>query len=163
MASGVIGAGASGAAAGAMLGGPIGAVIGGIAGAGTSAIAGGRDLQLNEKLRQEALDYTKDQFGYQLGNIQAIPYNLTKTSALTLNNKVFPILEYYTCTDAEKAALNDKLHYNGMTVMRIGQIGEFIKDIPSYIKGKLIRFEGFNEDFHVLNELANEINKGVFI
>ena len=163
IASGAVGAGVSGALTGAVVGGPIGAVVGGLVGAGTSAVAGIRDYQLSEQLRQEAIDYTTDQFGYQLGNIQALPYSLAKTSAFTYNNKIFPILEYYTCTPQEKTALQNKLYYNGMTVMRIGTIQEFLRSEPSYIKGKLIRLEDTDNNFHVVNEIANEINKGVFI
>ena len=163
IASGAVGAGINGALTGAVVGGPIGALVGGVLGGGASGLAGRRDYQLSEQLRQEAIDYTFDQFGYQLGNIQALPYSLAKTSAFTYNNKIFPILEYYTCTPQEKAALQDKLYYNGMTVMRIGTIQEFLRSEPSYIKGKLIRLEGTDNNFHVVNEIANEINKGVFI
>lgn len=163
IASGAVGAGMSGVLTGALVGGPIGALVGGIVGAGASAAAGIRDYQLSEQLRQEAIDYRQDQFGYSLGNIQAMPNSLSKTSAFTYNNKIFPILEYYTCTEEEKTALQNKLYYNGMTVMRIGTIQEFLRSEPSYIKGKLIRFEGTDNNFHVVNEIANEINKGVFI
>lgn len=163
IASGAVDAGMSGALTGALVGGPVGAAIGGLIGAGTSTAAGIRDYQLSEQLRQEAIDYRVDQFGYQLGNIQALPYSLAKTSAFTYNNKIFPILEYYTCTPQEKTALQDKLYYNGMTVMRIGTIQEFLRSEPSYIKGKLIRLEGTDNNFHAVNEIANEINKGVFI
>ena len=163
IASGAVGAGMSGALTGAIAGGPIGALVGGVLGGGVSGLAGWRDYQLSEQLRQEAIDYRKDQFDYQLGNIKAIPYNISKTSAFTYNNKIFPVLEYYTCTQEEKQALIDKIYYNGMTVMRIGTISQFLHEQPSYIKGKLIRFEGTDNNFHVVNEIANEINKGVFI
>ena len=155
--------GISGAVSGAMLGniagGPAGAVIGGIA----SLAGGAADLAIQKALQNEALDYKKDMFGYQLGNIKAIPTNLTKTSAFTANNKIFPILEYYTCTDIEKQALRDKLAYNGMTVMRIGTVEQFIRQNKTYIKAKIIRIEELAEDTHVLNEIANEMYKGVFI
>lgn len=98
-----------------------------------------------------------------MGNIQALPSSLAKTSALTFNNKIFPILEYYTCTDEEKQALRDKIKYNGMTVGRIGIIVDFIREEKTYIKGKLIRLESIDEDFHILNAIADEMNKGVFI
>lgn len=152
-----------GAFSGAILGGGLGAGIGAGLGGGLSVLAGIRDLQLNDKLRTEAIDYLKDQFGYQLGNIQALPDSLGKTTAFTYNNKIFPILEYYTCTDEEKEALKNKIYYNGMTVMRIGTISEFIRSEPSYIKGQIIRLEGTENNYHVVNEIANEINKGVFI
>lgn len=154
-ATGIVG----GIVGGAMTGG----IAGGIAGGFASAIGGAADVGLQITGQREAIDYTKDQFGYQLGNIQAIPSNITKTTAFTYNNKIFPILEYYTCTDIEKEALENKLKYNGMTVMRIGTIREFLQNDISYIKGKFIRLVEVLEDFHYTNELANEFNKGVFI
>lgn len=160
----------SGAATGALightatLGNPLGSLIGGAASGILSGLAGSKDIQLNERLRGEALDYTKDQFGYQLQNIKALPYSLNKVSTFNPNYKLFPVLEYYTCTDIEKEALKNKIKYNGMTIMRIGTIDEFIDSQEQrYIKGKLIRLEGISEDFHVVNAIANELNQGVFI
>lgn len=133
-------------------------------GAGIASLGGGiADIYLNEQLRTEALDYKHDMYGYQLGNIKAMPNSLTRTSAFTYNNKVFPILEYYSCTDEEVEALENKIKYNGMTVMRIGTINEFIVP-PSqtrYIKGRLIRLD-IHEDFHYINAIADEIYKGGF-
>lgn len=159
---GTLGGLVGGAIAGAK-GGIAGMAGGAVAGGIGSAVFGGLDMAFNEAQRQEALDYTKDQFGYALGNIQAIPTGLSKTSAFTYNNKIFPILEYYTCTEEEKKALRNKIKYNGMTVMRIGTIQEFLQPTPTYIKGKLIRVEGTGEDFHFISELAKEFDKGVYI
>ena len=50
-----------------------------------------------------------------------------------------------------------------MTVMRIGTIQEFIRPTETYIKGQIIRLLDVDEPTNVLNEIANEINKGVFI
>lgn len=143
--------------------GPGGAVAGGVGGTLASLAGGIADVNFNEQLRNEALDYTKDMYGYNLGNIQALPTSLTKTSAFTYNNKIFPILEYYTCTDQEKQALRDKIKYNGMTVMRIGTIAEFIPNAKKqYIKGRIIRLEGIEEDYHFLKAISEEIFKGAF-
>lgn len=156
IASTISGAGI-GAAAGFGLGGPLGGAIGGAASIG----AGIADIVLSEQLRTEAMDYKRDMFGYQLGNIKAMPNSLTRTSAFTYNNKIFPILEYYSCTDEEVEALENKLLYNGMTVMRIGKIKDFIIPYSStYIKGRLIRLDGTGEDFHYIKELSDEIYKG---
>ena len=127
-----------------------------------SGIAGALDMGLQIAQQQETLDYTKDLFGYQLGNIKAIPTNLTKTTAFTYNNKIFPILEYYTCTEEEKQALRDKIKYNGMTIMRIGKIEDYLQAEPSYIKGQLIRLQ-VNEDNHLLEAIRQEVNKGVYV
>jgi hypothetical protein len=165
IATGAVGAATSGAMTGAMVGGPgaaVGAAIGGVVAGATSLAGGIRDYQLSETLRNEALDYTKDQFGYQLGNIRALPYSLGKVGAFNANYKLWPFLEYYTCTDIEKQALRDKLKYNGYTIMRIGRIADFMQDEPIYIKGKLIRLEGVG-DYHTVNAISGELDKGVFI
>lgn len=149
-----------GIASGAASGGLIGGILGGVG----SAIGGGVDYAFQKSQQAETIDYTKDLFGYNLGNIRALPNSLTKVSAFNPNNKIFPILEYYTCTKEEKQALKNKIKFNGMTVGRIGTIEEFL--IPgekNYIKGKLIRMEGLKEDFNVINQIASEILKGVFI
>ena len=170
---------ASGALAGSMIAPGIGTAVGAVAGGAASLAGGALDVMFNEKLRAEALDYTKDMFGYQLGNIQALPNTISKVSAFNNNNKIFPVLEYYTCTDREKEAFANKVAWNGMTVMAIGKINEYINnswsynDIESkgYIKGQLIRLElpiehkeGLHsEDYHVINAISGELYKGVYI
>ena len=153
-----VGALAGGAGGTKIFGGAIGGAISGV----TAAGAGIADVIINEKLRAENMDYTKDMFGYQLGNIKAVPDSLSKTTAYTKNNKYFPFLEYYTCTEEEKKALKNKLKYNGMTVMAIGTISEYLKPEESYIKGRLIRLVG-DYDNHYINELSQELYKGVYI
>lgn len=160
---GTIGAGISGASTGALVGGVYGAVAGGVAGTSLSAAGGVLDIEMADKLRAEALDYTKDQFGFQLGNIQAIPTSLAKTGAQVYVNTLFPTLEYYTCSQEERNALKNKIKYNGMTVMIIDNISRYLWNEPTYIKGKLIRLEGTGEDYHIVNAISAELDKGVFI
>lgn len=176
---GTVSGGISGAGTAAFMSGgnPYAAAAGAIVGTAVSGVGGIADININDKLRTEALDYTKDNFGYQLGNIQALPYTLTKVSSFNTNNKIFPLLEFYSCTDREKSVLANKIAYNGMTVMAIGTLEDYIgnnwtyhdeysgQDITSkgYIKGQLIRLEGTNEDFHITTAIANELNKGVYI
>lgn len=151
--------GIAGGAAGGALAGVGGAIAGGV----ISAIGGAADIAINEKLRAEAMDYKRDMFGMQMGNIQALPSNITKTTAFTYNNKIFPILEYYTCTDEEKTALTNKLKYNGMTVGRIGKISDYLANAnDQYIKGRIIRIEGVSDDFHYYKAISDEIYKGAF-
>lgn len=174
--AGTVQGGVSGAATGlfASGGNPYAAIGGAIGGVVVSGVAGIADVTINERLRNEALDYTRDQFGYNLGNIQAIPLTLTKVSAFNDNNKIFPVLEYYTCTDREKEAYAYKIAYNGMTNMTIGTIEDNItssweieinnKTIKSqnYIKAKPIQLL-LGEDFHVANTIAKEMNMGFYI
>ena len=162
--TGTIGGAVSGATTGALAGGGIGAAVGGILGGAASLAGGFADQQMNQKLRAEAIDYTKDQFGYQLDNIKALPYGVTKSTPLTNNNPIFPILEYYSCTETEKQIVRDKLRWNGMTIMAIGTIESYYNpEEEQYIKGRLIRYMDDGENFHVVNSIAGELNKGVFI
>lgn len=162
MMGGMFGAGGGGAGMGA--GAAIGAIAGSVAGIGS----GVADVAINNALRKENLDLTIDQFGYELGNIQAIPTSLTKSSALAINNPLIPMLEVYECSQQETDAYINKLRYNGFTVMTIGTMGEYINQPVfgagyDYFKGKLIRLEGIADDTHILNAIAAELNKGVYL
>ena len=161
--TGTVSGAAGGAMTGSMFGGGYGAAIGGIAGGAVSAAGGAQDVWINDKLRAEALDYTKDQFGYQLGNIRALPDSLTKVNSFNPNNTIFPILEFYSCTEKEKEALRNKIKYNGMSIGRIGTLRDYNnpEDI-SYVKGQIIELD-IGDDFHLAADIANEIYKGVRI
>ena len=154
--------GASGAAAGAQMGGvngmAIGAGIGTVGGLATSALDYRNTLRMMEENRQ----YKIDMYGYNLQNIQAIPTSLTKTSALTYNTRVWPFIEYYTCTDAERNALKDKMKYNGMTIMKIGKLTDYLLGEDKFYKGQLIRLN-IKVDSHMAYEIYNELNKGVYL
>ena len=154
--------GSSGAAAGAQMGGvngmAIGAGIGTVGGLATSALDYRNTLRMMEENRQ----YKIDMYGYNLQNIQAIPTSLTKTSALTYNTRVWPFIEYYTCTDAERNALKDKMKYNGMTIMKIGKLTDYLLGEDKFYKGQLIRLN-INVDSHMAYEIYNELNKGVYL
>lgn len=161
----------SGAQYGANIGGNLsngsaaGTAVGAVGGGAISLMAGLADRNINETLRNEAIDYTKDQFGFSLQNIMAVPDTLARSSSFDVNNSIFPVLEKYDATTAEKNALLDKIKRNGMTIMRIGTFKEFYDNASSdvqYIKGKLIRMSTFKDDTHVFNEIANELYKGVF-
>lgn len=158
--SGIISSTASGAASG-MKKGPGGAIAGAAAGFATSAVGGILDYANLVKRQEEAKSYATDMYGYNLGNIQAIPTSLAKNSALNANTKIFPFVEKYTCTDTEKQALRDKMTYNGMTIMKIGTMSSFIG--TGYFKGQMIRFNNLKEDTHMANAIYEEINKGVYI
>ena len=157
------GAGA-GAIAGAKYGGGFGAAAGAVVGGTGSLIAGIADVALADTLRNEAVDYTKDLFAFNMQNIQARPDSLAKVSSFDKNNKVWPVLEYYSCTNQEKEALVNKMRYNGMTIGRIGKMSDFmVYGEPQYIKGQLIRNLIIADDYHILRAIAEELNKGVFI
>lgn len=154
--------GAAGAAAGAQMGGAYGAVAGGVVGAVGGGITAGLDYANSLKMMEENRQYAIDMYGYKLQNIQAIPTSLTKTSALTYNTRVWPFIEYYTCTEDERTALKDKIKYNGMTIMKVSQLRNYLLGQDNFYKGKLIRLN-IKVDSHMAYEIYNELNKGVYL
>ena len=159
-----VGTGAvGGALVGAKVGGGYGAIAGAIVGAGASAIGGMGDVMNNQRMRELQISTMKDIYGYNLENIKALPLGLSKTSYLTNNNKLFPFLEFYTCTPIEEQAVRDLIDYNGMTINRVGKIKDFqsVEELP-YIKAKLIRID-IEEDTHQVRAIADELETGVYI
>lgn len=161
--AGSVSAGVSGANTGLMASGVGGGIAGAAIGASVSAIAGAADVGIKEALYQENKSYIVDKYNFELGNIQAIPYGLTKVSAFTANNKIFPFLEIYEASDAEIEALGYQIDFQGMTLMIIGKIRDYI--IPgSYIKGKVLRLDSLttHEDQHMAVAINVELDKGVY-
>lgn len=154
--------GAAGAAAGAQMGGIGGAITGGAIGVVGGGITAGLDYANSLKMMEENRQYAIDMYGYNLQNIQAIPTSLTKTSALTYNTRVWPFIEYYTCTEDERTALKDKIKYNGMTIMKVSQLRNYLLGQDNFYKGKLIRLN-IKVDSHMAYEIYNELNKGVYL
>ena len=153
----------------------VGQLAGGIASKNTSSIINGSTataagvanlttgiVQGNKK-HNEQRSFKTDMFNYELGNVQAIPNALAKNTAFTFNNKLFPFIEFYSCTDVEKEAIKEKIKYNSMTVMKVGTIGQYMNYTEQFIKGQVIRLPDVIDDAHIANEIYNEINKGVFI
>ena len=168
--AGIIGAmssGVSGSVAGAKAGGPAGMAVGAAA-SGLASLAGlAQDLYYGEKMHKEATSFAKDNYGYQLQNIKALPYSLGKVSAFTINNKVFPFIEWYTATNEEREALRKKIKYDGMTTMvATDYIGEYLTE-GGYIQAQLIRYIAQSDkdvlDNHGVLALAQEIHRGVYL
>ena len=153
----------TGTVAGAIGGGMAGGIFGAVAGGLLSGAAGAADIAMAEELRSEQIRYAKDQFSFGLENIKALPNTLAKISAFNKNNKIFPFLEHYSCTDIEREAFRNVIKYDGMTVNRIGKIIDFLQDNQlQYIKARLIRAEDLHDDQHIIDYIASEMEKGAY-
>ena len=167
--TGTIGAGVGGALVGAKAG-PYGALAGAatglIGGAIMNAVGAEKDREWMQRQQAEAKDYAIDMYNYQLGNIKALPQSLSKSSPLTFNNKIWPIIEEFSCTDTEIELLKSKIEYNSMTIMAIGTLNTYATSpiySKVYVKGQLIRCETIADDFHIIDAIYQEVNKGFFI
>lgn len=155
----------SGARSGATAGiaGGVPGMIGGAIAGGAASLAGGiADIVINKKIRSEDIQYQKDRFGYELGTIKARSQSLTRSTSYNANNKYFPYVEYYTCTEIEEKALENKLLYNGMTVGVIGKVSDYLNmdpEVPfTFIQGEIIRID-IDDDYEIV-ERINDIFMG---
>lgn len=137
------------------------AIAGGIAGNVLPAVGWAKDKEWLQQQQYDARDNMIDKFNYSIGNIKALPQSMTKSTPLSYNNKVWPILEYFSCTDTEKDVLKNKLKYNGMTVMAIGQLKDYLA-VGGYLQGKMIRLEDIKDDSHIANAIYEEVAKGFY-
>lgn len=169
VASGVIGGGMSGAMTGFMASGmnPAVAAVGAGVGAVSSLIGGIADYSMIKERQREDKDFALDNFNYQLGNIKAQPYSVTKVTPFTANNKKFPFVEKFTATDDEINILSNKINYNSFTINCIGTIQEHISVRPAgtkkFISGLLIRLEETGLANNELFEIYDELKKGIYI
>lgn len=162
--SGILTGGTSGGVAGGMAGGGWGAVAGAAVGTLTGGIGAGLDIENMYKKQYEEKDYKTDMYNYNLKNIQAIPSALAKTSSFVYNTRIWPFLEVYTCTDVEREAVANKIKYDGMTMMVIGKIEDYLESgVQHFWRGNLIRLPALEDDSHVANEIYSELKKGVYL
>lgn len=147
---------AQGALAGFFMGG---GVAGAIVGGATSAAAGITDTVVNAQnrkmeraIRDDQRQAMIDNFEYQMGNIQALPDTLTKVSAFNPDFKIYPLIEYYTCTDEEKTNVDNAIKYNGIDINIICKLEDFDK---GYVQGAILQFP---TDLNISEEQARAIN-----
>lgn len=166
--TGIVSGAVSGAGMGAAAG-PWGAVAGAVVGAAASGVGGALDTYYNELARKEQVSLSKDVNRLQLQNIAAQPDSLARTSAFNATNKIFPILEYYTCTEEERVAVAKSIAINSMTAGFVSTLRQYAGMIWSYgnvvskgfFSGRLILTE-IEEDPHFLNALNAELMQGIF-
>lgn len=161
-AAGAVSAGAAAAVFGAAAGGPTGGVIGGVAGGITSAIGGAVDVAMNEQLRARQREDAQLNFEYTLGNIKARPNTLTRVSAFNANNKVFPFIEVFDCTQTEKTVISNYLKWNGYTINAIGNLKDYVSPNANEtrIKGHIV-FSDIINDTHAYDEINYELGRGI--
>ena len=170
--AGTVTGAAAGAAAGTMIGGPMGAAVGAVVGGVGSAVSGAADVAHAEKLFQESKSYATDLHYLQLGNVQAMPRSLSKTTAFNVDNRYFPILAYYLPTEKEADLVDQYINIHSMNVDAEGKPIDYIYNRykregdtytdRGFISGSIIRIE-VPFDTHFIDELNKEFQKGVYL
>lgn len=162
--SGTASAGISGATTGLLAGGPVGAAIGAAAGTTLSAAAGVADVVTNRMLRADQREAAIQQHNWQLQNIQALPYSVTKVNNFNVDSNYVPYLEVYVCDDSETDNFIKYLALRSYSINRYGQLLNYLKPTGrTFLKGMLIRMAEVDDDSHYLAAIADEVNQGFYI
>lgn len=162
-----IGSAATGAQTGAFLGGGFGVGAGLLAGIATG-IAGESDINYGNELYELNKKYKQDVHNYQLDNIKAMPNSLSKVTAYTKNNQLFPVLEKYDATEEEKKAVAQNVIDYSMNVGIIGKPQNYVYNDWSYdgntsrgyFKAQLIKID--LNTYHESDAISTELARGVY-
>lgn len=146
---------------GGMVFGGAGAAIGGVA-----AAAGGiADVATNAMLRADQREATIQQHNWQLGNIQALPYSVSKATNFNNEQPRVPYLEIYDATDSEKDNFDRYLALNDYSINRYGKFTDYMKpnNKRTFLRGTPIRLEAITDDAHYAAALADELKQGFYV
>lgn len=115
------------------------------------------DREMNESLYQESVSLARDQFQFQMENIQsqpAIPNSITSIDIKFLDGIY---LEYYSTNESEKNAIDNYYKYNGN---RIDAYGTFNSFWGTFVRGRIIISNNYSQP--ELNELNRRLELGIF-
>lgn len=155
---------AGGALSGSMIGGPVGALAGGVIG-GVASVGGGvADVITNQVLRKDQREAMEQQHNWQLQNIKALPYSVSKVNNFNIDNTYVPYLEVYSCDDYETQNLGTYLELYSYNISRYGKFSDYVKPTGrTFIRGSFVRLKGISDDSHYLAAIADEVKQGFYI
>ena len=155
---------AGGALSGSMVGGGVGAAVGGVIG-GAASIAGGvMDIYANNDLRKDQREAVEQQHNWQLQNIQALPYSVSKATNFNNEQPKVPYLEIYDCTDKEKTNFDNYLNLYSYSIGRYGKFSDYVKPTGrTWLQGTFVRLKGISDDSHYLAAITDEVKQGFYI
>lgn len=162
--TGTVGGVAGGALSGSMVGGAKGSIAGGVIGGVASLIGGAADVGINAYLRADQREAVIQQHNWQLQNIQALPYSVTKVNNFNFDSNYVPYLEVYVCDDSEIDNFIKYLDLRSYSINRYGRLTDYIKPTGrTFLKGMIVRLAGVDDDSHYMAAIADEVNQGFYI
>ena len=146
---------------GGMVFGGAGAAVGGIA----AAAGGAMDIYANKQLRADQREAMIQQHNWQLGNIKALPYSLSKATNFNNEQPKVPYLEIYDATDSEKDNFDRYLALNDYSINRYGKFSDYVKpgNKRTFLRGTPIRLKTITDDSHYLAAIADELKQGFYV
>lgn len=155
-ATGAIGAGF----AGTMIGG----AAGGIAMGAGSLVGGAADVVTNAIMRADQREAMIQQHNWQLDNIKAMPYGVSKATNFNSEQPKFPYVEFYTALGNEITNLQNFLKLRSYTINRYGKFADYVKpNGRTWLQGVPLRLTAITDDSHYLAAIADEVKQGFYV
>lgn len=157
-----------GAATGAIGAGFAGTMVGGGAGAiamGTGALIGGAaDIATNAILRADQREAMIQQHNWQLDNIKAMPYGVSKATNFNSEQPKLVYIEFYECSQNELDNLRKYLSLRSYNISRYGAFADYVNPTGrTWLQGIPLRLEGLTDDAHYAAALADELKQGFYV
>lgn len=115
------------------------------------------DAQMNEALRRDNVELTKQLFNNNMGNIKALAPTLNRVDTFDILNHFSIILEVFECSGAEKDYVQNYYEHNGAVIGTIGRFSEFWGLV---VAGRIIRSQYYTQV--ELRELNRRLEGGIY-
>lgn len=141
-------------------------ILSGIAGAASMLINGpdqdymraaATDRAYNQALYEEGISIARDNFQYQIDNIQSQPLIPSKVTTLDVKFLDGVYLEYYSTNPTELTAIDNFYKYNGN---RIDCYGTFASYWGWFVRGKIIKSNNYTQP--EIDEINRRLSMGIF-
>lgn len=112
--------------------------------------------RMDKKKLENEIDYSRQQFNYNVGNIKAIPENIEKVNGVFSTNNKIPYVQEFEPTEDEVKYYNEFLDLFGVNV---GMMVDLSTKEFNYLQGSIIKFSEpiTNEEYE---ELHNQLKRG---
>lgn len=163
-------------------GNPYAGIAGAVIGGGTALASGivnsvydAENAKTESQIRAVDRQNAIAQYQYQISNIKARGDTITKISTFNPDNKIYPVLETYTCTYQEQSQLTESVKWNGFGLEMFGSISDFGTN-GAYISATPLRFatayytnatapddRDLLPPLNILNEIVKELELGIYL
>ena len=132
-----------------------------------NVIGESKQMDFDREMFNVDMQAQRELFGYQLDNIKSQPDGISKLTSLNIDFRIYPYVEIYEPTAEDLTFFRNNSRWNGMTIMVVGKIGQFIKPgDETYVEATLLRFNepiAESSDTHLVREINKELNTGIYI
>lgn len=126
-----------------------------------------REIDFMRETQSIDINARRQLFNYQLDNIKSQPNTIRKMTSINTDFRIFPFVEVYDTTPQDKQNFDNLIRWNGMTVMVMGFMEEYLQDnTETFFQASVVRFTDFigvENDYTLVSDINNELEMGLYI